>query len=69
MRAVRPRSRVGRPDGAMEGIRRLNSLKPDGRLLGESRLQASLDPRPAVRIDSRVKQSEIDTSCRDLGIP
>ena len=36
MRAGRPRSRGGCPDGALGGIRRANSLKVDGRPLGGS---------------------------------
>ncbi len=39
-------ARVGRPDDAVEGIRRANSLRADGRPLGDSRLPAS--PGPAV---------------------
>ena len=46
MRAGRPRSRVGRPDGAVERIRGATSLKADRRPLGNSRLSAS--PAPAV---------------------
>ncbi len=46
MRAGRPRSRVGRPDGAVERIRGATSLKADRRPLGNSRLSAS--PAPAL---------------------
>ena len=37
MRAGRPRSRGGRPDGEVEGIRRATSLKVDLHPLGSSR--------------------------------
>ena len=44
MRAGRPRSRVGRPDGEVGGIRRATSLKADLSPLGNSRLPASRAP-------------------------
>ena len=68
MRARRPRSRVGRPDGAMEGIRRANSLKADGRLLENSRLSAS--PAPAVPGGSYESETIGNRPfLRDPGIP
>ena len=61
MRAGRPRSRVGRPDGALERIRGETSLKADGRPLGNSRLPSGLAPPPYPGADhSRVKQLEIE---------
>ena len=54
MRAGRPRSRVGRPDGEVGGIRRATSLKAGLSPWGNSRLPAS--PAPAtttVRITQR----------------
>ena len=57
MRAGRPRSRVGRPDGEVGGIRRATSLKAGLSPLGNSRLPASRAPAPHDRADhSRVKQ-------------
>ena len=44
MRAGRPRSRVGRPDGEVGGIRRATSLKAGLSPLGNSRLPASRAP-------------------------
>ena len=44
MRAGRPRSRVGRPDGEVGGIRRATSLKAGLSPLGNSRLPASQAP-------------------------
>ena len=46
MRAGRPRSRVGRPDGEVGGIRRATSLKAGLSPLGNSRLPASRAPAP-----------------------
>ena len=46
MRAGRPRSRGCRLDGAVGGFRWANSLKADGRPLGNSRLSASPAPAP-----------------------
>ena len=61
MRAGRPRSRVGRPDGEVGGIRRATSLKAGLSPLGNSRLPASRAPAPHDGADhTRVKQSEID---------
>ncbi len=68
VRARRPRFRVGRPDGAMEGIRRANSLKADGRLLENSRLSAS--PAPALPGGSYKSETIRNRPfLRDLGIP
>ena len=44
MRAGRPRSWVGRPDGEVGGIRRATSLKAGLSPLGNSRLPASRAP-------------------------
>ena len=61
MRAGRPRSRGGRPDGEVGGIRRATSLKAGLSPLGNSRLPASRAPAPRDWEDhTRVKQSEID---------
>ena len=46
MRAGRPRSRGGRPDGEVGGIRRATSLKAGLSPLGNSRLPASRAPAP-----------------------
>ena len=46
MRAGRPRSRGGRPDGEVRGIRRATSLKAGLSPLGNSRLPASRAPAP-----------------------
>ena len=46
MRAGRPRSRVGRPDGEVGGIRRATSLKAGLSPWGNSRLPASRAPAP-----------------------
>ena len=57
MRAGRPRSRVGRPDGEVGGIRRATSLKAGLSPLGNSRLPASRAPAPRDGADhTRVKQ-------------
>ena len=48
MRAGRPRSRVGRPDGEVGGIRRATSLKAGLSPLGNSRLPASRAPAPTT---------------------
>ena len=57
MRAGRPRSRVGRPDGEVGGIRRATSLKAGLSPLGNSRLPASRAPAPRDWADqTRVKQ-------------
>ena len=67
MRAGRPRSRVGRPDGAVEGIRGATSLKADRRPLGNSRLPAGLAPSPFPGADqTRVKQ-QIFLAYREQG--
>ena len=56
MRAGRPRSRVGRPDGEVGGIRRATSLKAGLSPLGNSRLPASRAPAPRDGADHpRVK--------------
>ena len=68
MRAGRPRSRVGRPDGAVERIRGATSLKADRRPLGNSRLSAS--PAPAVPCGAYESETiRYRPSRRDLGIP
>ena len=68
MRAGRPRSRVGRPDGEVGGIRRATSLRADGRPLGNSRLSAS--PAPALPGGSYESETIRNRqSCRDLGTP
>ena len=57
MRAGRPRSRVGRPHGEVEGIRRATSLKAGLSPLGNSRLPASRAPAPRDGADhTRGKQ-------------
>ena len=57
MRAGRPRSRVGRLDGEVGGIRRATSLKAGLSPLGNSRLPASRAPAPRDGADhTRVKQ-------------
>ena len=54
MRAGRPRSWVGRPDGEVGGIRRATSLKAGLSPLGNSRLPASRAPATTtVRITQR----------------
>ena len=50
VRAGRPRSRVGRPDGGMEGIRGANSLNADGRLFGKLPFVREPGPRHTGRI-------------------
>ena len=65
MRAGRPRSRVGRPVGGLEGIWRATCLKADQRPLGNSRLPKGLAPPPYPGADqTRVKQ-QIFMSCRE----
>ena len=57
MRAGRPRSRVGRPDGEVGGIRRATSLKAGLSPLGNSRLPASRAPVPRDGADHSRKNS------------
>ena len=67
MRAGRPRSQVGRPDGEVGGIRRATSLKAGLCPLGTSRLPASRAPAPHGGADHpRVKQ-QIFLTYREQG--
>ena len=67
MRAGRPRSQVGRPDGEVGGIRRATSLKAGLSPLGNSRLPASRAPAPHGGADhTRVKQ-QIFLTYREQG--
>ena len=59
MRAGRPRSRVGRPDGEVGGIRRATSLKAGLSPLGNSRLPASRAPVPRDGADHSEEKQPI----------
>ena len=59
MRAGRPRSRVGRPDGEVGGIRRAISLKTGLSPLGNSRLPASRAPVPRDGADHSEEKQPI----------
>ena len=68
MRAGRPRSRVGRPDGEVGGIQRATSLKAGLSPLGNSRLPASRAPAPRDGADHpRVKQVLFQIRHEDRG--
>ena len=64
MRPGRPRSRVGRPDGALGGIRGTTSLKADGRPLGDfarpPRRGRSIEKDHPFNIDAQDAQDNQD---------
>ena len=65
MRAGRPRSRVGRPDGEVGGIRRAISLKAGLSPLGNSRLPASRAPAPRDGADPIEKDYKWNIDAQD----